>query len=71
MRDAMDVHHKQLTTDSLSADQLILYYGFAHRSIKWWKRVFFHLLNTAIVNAHILYNECTDSKITQLQFRIA
>ena len=29
--------------------------GFAHRSIKWWKRVFFHVLDTAIVNAHILY----------------
>ena len=26
---------KQLTICSLSADQLILYYGLAHRSIKW------------------------------------
>ena len=55
----------------LLADQMILYYGFAHRSMKWWKRVFFHLLNTAIVNAHILYNAVTDHKLTQLEFRRA
>ena len=29
-----------------------------------------YLLDTAIVNAHILYNECTDSKLTKLRFRI-
>lgn len=48
-----------------SADQMVLYYGFAHRSIKWWKRVFFHLLDTAIVNAHILYNASSELKLTQ------
>ena len=50
---------------------MILYYGFAHRSIKWWKRVFFHILDTAIVNAHILYNAMSDVKLTQLEFRRA
>ena len=61
----------QLTISLLSADQMVLYYGFAHRSVKWWKRVFFHILDTAIVNAHILYNACTDSKLMQLEFRRA
>ena len=42
----------QPTKFMTSADQMILYYGFAHCSIKWWKRVFFHILDTAIVNAH-------------------
>ena len=55
----------------ISADQMVLYYGFAHRSIKWWKRVFFHFLDTALVNAHILYNASSDDKLTQLQFRTA
>ena len=36
-------------------DQLTSYYGFSHRSKKWWKRGFFHLIEMAIVNAHILY----------------
>ena len=50
---------------------MVLYYGFAHRSIKWWKRVFFHILDTCIVNARILYNASSDSKLTQLEFRRA
>ena len=54
-----------------SADQMVLYYGFAHRSIKWWKRFFPHILDTAIVNAHILYNASSDKKLTQLEFRRA
>ena len=37
-------------------DQLLLYYIYAHRSCKWWKKVFFHLLDVSIVNANILYN---------------
>lgn len=49
---------------------MILYYEFAHRSIKWWKHVFFHILDTAIVNAHI-YNAMSDVKLTQLEFRWA
>ena len=55
----------------VSADQMVLYYGFAHRSVKWWKRVFFHVIDMAIVNAHILYNASSDTKLTQLEFRRA
>ena len=50
---------------------MLLYYGFAHRSVKWWKRVFFHLLDLALVNSYILYKTVTKSKMKQLQFRIA
>lgn len=52
-------------------DQMVMYYGYAHRSVKWWKRVFFHLLDVSIVNAHIMYNEVSSKKMTQLDFRIA
>ncbi len=37
------------------SDQLLSYYGFSHRTVKWWRRVFFHLFDMAIVNAYILY----------------
>ena len=50
---------------------MVFYYGFAHRSIKWWKRVFFHILDTCIVNAHIQYNATSVKKLTQLEFRRA
>ena len=67
------------------SDQLILYYGYPHRlenwnnilitliyrSVKWWKRVFFHLVDLSIVNANILYNEVSNKPMAQLDFRIA
>ena len=30
-------------------NQLLSYYGFSHRTLKWW-RAFFHLIEVAIVN---------------------
>jgi hypothetical protein len=53
------------------SDQMLLYYGFSHRSVKWWKRVFFHLLDVALVNSHILYKAATRSRMTQLDFRLS
>lgn len=55
------------------ADQLLSYYGFAHRTRKWWRRVFFFLLDTAVVNSYILYTEDHPDKkkrMTHEQFRI-
>ena len=50
---------------------LVLYYRYSHRSRKWWKRVFFHLLHLAIVNASILYNTVSEKTLTQLDFRLS
>ena len=54
------------------ADQLMSYYGFSHRTIKWWRRAFFHLFDNAIVNAYILYrlSEQPGRKLDHKQFRI-
>ena len=55
------------------ADQLLSYYGFAHRTVKWWRRLFFFLLDTAVVNSYVLYcEEHPDKKrrMTHVQFRI-
>ena len=35
-------------------DQLQTYYNVGRRSRKWWKRIFFYLLECAILNAYIL-----------------
>ena len=32
------------------SDQFLSYYGFNHRTVKWWKRAAFHLLDLAVVN---------------------
>ena len=40
------------------ADQYTVYYSFIRRSVKWWRKVFFWLLEVAVVNSYILY-KCT------------
>ena len=37
------------------SNQLISYYELNRKTIKWWKRIFFHLLDIAIVNSSIIY----------------
>ena len=53
-------------------DQLLSYYGFSHRTLKWWRRAFFHLIEVAIVNAYIIYASTpqTGQKMTHKEFRI-
>ena len=53
-------------------DQLLSYYGFTHRTVKWWRRAFFHLLDVAIVNAYILYtiSPHTGHRLNHEHFRI-
>ena len=54
------------------SDQLLSYYGFAHRTVKWWRRAVFHILDMAVVNANVLYTSSQQSskKLTHEQFRI-
>ena len=35
-------------------DQLMSYYSFLHKSIKWWRKVFFWVLEVAVINAYII-----------------
>ena len=37
------------------ADQAISYYDFSRKSLKWWKKLFFYLLNITISNAYKNY----------------
>lgn len=48
-------------------DQLLSYYPFHRKTIKWWKKVFFHLITVGVVNSFILYKETrSDNKIYHL-----
>jgi hypothetical protein len=44
----------------------VLSYSFERKTIKWWEKLFFHLFDLAIVNAHILHNK-TSKKIMSLE----
>ena len=37
-----------------TSDQLISHYSFLQKSIKWWKKLFIHLLYMLLLNAHLL-----------------
>ena len=50
-----DYNQYMLGVDKM--DQLISYYSFLHKSIKWWRKVFFWILEVAAVNSYILYKE--------------
>ena len=51
-------------------DQLNSYHVLAKKSFKWWKKVFFHLLLTAITNAHILHRSSAVVKLSSSDFRL-
>jgi len=36
---------------------------------KWWHRLFFHFIDAAIVNSHVIYKRTTNINITMKDFR--
>ena len=52
-------------------DQRVSYYQFNRKSVRWWRKVFFWVLEVMIVNASILYLAHTDArrKLTRKEFR--
>ena len=52
-------------------DQKRCYYSVSRRSRRWWLRLFYFLVDTCIVNAHILHTSVhPDDCLSQLQFRV-
>ena len=41
------------------------------RAMKWWKRVFTHLIDLSLVNANILYNESSSKPMNHMDFRLS
>ncbi|MGH0131824.1 UNVERIFIED_CONTAM: hypothetical protein FKN15_055951, partial [Acipenser sinensis] len=39
------------------SDQLLKYYNFLRKTIKWYKKLAFYLIDVAFINAHILYSQ--------------
>lgn len=51
-------------------DQLQERYAIGRHSTKWWHRIFYYLIDMAIVNAFILMNVSRKTRVDQLTFRI-
>ena len=67
----LDYNKYMLGVDKI--DQLVSYYSFIHKSVKWWRKVFFWLLEVAVVNSYVIYKEeCNKDKsqpLTHLSYR--
>ena len=52
-------------------DQTMAYYSFQRKSIKWWRKVFFWVLEVIVNNAHIVYKMHTSNsrKLSMKEFR--
>jgi hypothetical protein len=51
------------------ADQMIAYYSCPRKTIRWYKKVFFHMLDIAVWNSFYLANQCSTKKMKFLEFR--
>ncbi|XP_067289858.1 piggyBac transposable element-derived protein 4-like [Pseudorasbora parva] len=51
------------------ADMMTGFLECTRKSTKWYKKIFFHLLDTVLLNSHIVYRQITGKEITSLQFR--
>ena len=58
--EAITEYNKYMGVDR--GDQFLSYYGFPHRTVKWWRRAFFFLVDAAIVNSYIMYSQQTTGR---------
>ena len=51
-------------------DQMMCYYSFIHKSVKWWRKVFFWILELTVVNFYIICQH-TRNEIKQNSVHLA
>ena len=64
-----DYNHHMMGVDRM--DQMMSYYSFQRKSIKWWRKVFFWVMEVMVNNAHVIYkaHTTTSRKLTMKEFR--
>ena len=55
-----DYNQHMLGVDKL--DQFASYYSFLHKSVKWWRKIFFWMLEVAVINSYIIYKKLATSR---------
>ena len=53
------------------ADMFCAIYGTSRKSMKWWHRIFFGLLDRTMGNAYVVYTKMSGQKCSTLDFRRA
>ena len=52
------------------SNQLISYYEINRKTYKWWKKIFYHLIDVSIVNSFIIFKKINNTSITQKNYRL-
>jgi len=63
IKPAAGLDYNKYRTGVVLSDQMLSCYSFEMKTIKWWKKVSFHLFNLVVANAHILHNETSKKKM--------
>jgi len=63
----MDYNHHMGYVDK--GDRMANSYSISRRTFKWTKKLFFHLLDLAILNSYILHSSCGGKKMSHRDFR--
>ena len=67
----LDYNQHMLGVDKIY--QLVSYYSFLHKSVKWWRKVFFWFLEVVVVNSYIIHKELalerSERPIRHIQYR--
>ena len=50
-------------------DQMMSYNSFVRRSLKWYRKLFIHLINMLLLNSYILFKKYSHEKMTNEAFR--
>ncbi|GFS07212.1 PiggyBac transposable element-derived protein 4-like [Elysia marginata] len=51
------------------SDQLVSYNAFKRRTLKWWKKAFFHLFMLGVLNAFLVHKATAVKKLSHRIFR--
>jgi len=46
------------------SDQMLAYYSLERKTINWWKKLIFHLVDLVVFNAQILHNKTCKKKMS-------
>lgn len=53
------------------ADQLTVFYPFTRKTLKWWRKLFFWLVEVTLVNSYLLYKQVCSEPRSHLAYRRA
>ena len=65
------VNYNQNMSGVDRADQMMSYYSCPRKTIRWYKKIIFHLLDVAVWNSYYIFKEKTGSQMKFIEFREA